>query len=179
MSPNPSEEPSANPSVRSARGSGAADDADDGREHGRTDGQSPTITEEHRATARELAEHANLSRVDARRSQVRQVADALALALAHGYSAEQLRAHLRAKLAEARTVRYVLNALDPARLDDIQPHTPVPSVPPVCGQCDARDGDGVRERVVFMEDAEGKQRGQNWQKCPRCHPHATAAHSDR
>lgn len=175
LSPNPSEEPSIDPSVRSARESASAADGERA-ERGRTDGQSPTITDEHRATARELAEHADLSRVDARRSQVRHVADALALALALGYSAESLRWHLRAKLAEARTVRYVLNSLDPSRLDDIQARTPAPSLPPVCGECEARDGDGIVARVVFVENADGNTGAV---KCPRCHPYAKTAHNGR
>lgn len=172
VTPNPSEEPSDDPSVRSARESAATER---GSIDGRTD-DAPSITEEHRATARELAQHADLAKVGARQSQVPQVADALAAALALGYSADQLRAHLRAKLNEARTVRYVLNALDPTRLADIQPHTPAPSLLPVCGECEARDGDGIVERVVVVEDADGATRAG---KCPRCHPYAKTAHNGR
>ena len=169
LTPDPSEEPSVDPSVRSARDSAA--EADCASEHGRTD-DAPSITEEHRATADELTEHADLSRVGARQSQVTQIRDALAAALAHGYTTDQVRAHLRAKLAEARTVRYVLNAFDPSRLDDIQPSAIRPALPPVCGQCDAQHGDGVAARVEFDDDGRAR-------KCPRCHPHAKTALNGR
>ena len=39
------------------------------------------------------------------------------------------------------------------------------TIPPVCGQCDARDTDPVSARIVWL-DAERTQ----FERCPRCHP---------
>lgn len=98
----------------------------------------------------------------------------------YGLRLRDLDTHLRADLD---TVRHSITAVWLHRLTDSelpypssQPRTTAPSLPPVCGECDARDGDGVRERVVFVESADGSERVE---KCPRCHPHATPAHSGR
>src|SRR5699024_9300337 len=77
--------------------------------------------------------------------------------------------------ANLDTVRHSITAVWLHRLADSelpspsQGSTPASTVPPVCGQCDARDGDGVATRIIIMTDAHGTERGQ---KCPRCHPHA-------
>ena len=90
----------------------------------------------------------------------------------YGLRLRDLRQHLAADLD---TVRHSITAVWLHRLADSelpspsQVSTPASTVPPVCGQCDARDGDGVAARIIIMTDAHGTERGQ---KCPRCHPHA-------
>lgn len=87
--------------------------------------------------------------------------------------------HLRADLD---TVRHSITAVWLHRLADselpspsqLRNSAPTPSLPSVCGQCDARDGDGIAARTVFITDAHGTERAE---KCPRCHPHSTAPHS--
>lgn len=46
----------------------------------------------------------------------------------------------------------------------------VPGVPPLCGQCDARDTDPVSARVIWLDT--DRQRST---PCPRCHPLALAS----
>jgi hypothetical protein len=43
-------------------------------------------------------------------------------------------------------------------------------IPPVCGQCDARDTDPVSARVVWLDSSRERST-----PCPRCHPRAAAA----
>lgn len=138
-----------------------------------TDGD-PVITDEHRAAAAALTARADLSRIGPYPSQVRHIQQALAGALARGYSTGQVRTHFHSKLGEARTVRYLLAGFTPARLADIPPDsgTQTGTLPPVCGQCEARDGDSATLRVLSRENAHGKATSV---KCPRCHPHAAAA----
>lgn len=121
-----------------------------------------------RDTATALVQRVNFSRVGARESQVWQIRDAVARALAAGYNASQVQAYLQDKVRQAKTVKFVLGAFEPARLRDIATCTPSArsSVPPACGQCDATDADAISARVV--ETATGVAR------CPRCHPGALA-----
>jgi hypothetical protein len=55
--------------------------------------------------------------------------------------------------------------------------TPVTSprraVPPPCGQCDWRPGDGFHTRVLFLDNDREKSI-----PCPRCHPDALAGAAD-
>jgi Helix-turn-helix domain len=41
------------------------------------------------------------------------------------------------------------------------------SIPPVCGQCDARNTDPISARIVWLDTDHTRS-----QRCPRCHPHA-------
>lgn len=83
---------------------------------------------------------------------------------------EALASELMAQKPTDRPVRHpvpwVLKVL-PA-LPDEPPQAPQKAktaLPPVCGQCEARDGDPVSARIIFDEDT-------GTSKCPRCHPHA-------
>ena len=42
-------------------------------------------------------------------------------------------------------------------------------VPPICGQCDARNSDPISARVVWLDD-----RREHSTPCPRCHPRAAS-----
>jgi DNA-binding transcriptional MocR family regulator len=48
------------------------------------------------------------------------------------------------------------------------------AIPPVCGQCDARDSDPVSARVVWLDDDCTRST-----PCPRCHPHAARTGASR
>jgi hypothetical protein len=54
----------------------------------------------------------------------------------------------------------------PAR-ERARPDAGTAAVPPPCGQCDARHGDPVSARVVWLDD-----RREHSTPCPRCHPRA-------
>jgi hypothetical protein len=48
------------------------------------------------------------------------------------------------------------------------------AVPPECGQCDARPGDPVSARIVWLDDDHTHS-----VPCPRCHPHAARTGASR
>src|SRR5699024_9548088 len=115
---------------------------------GRTDEQVSIEKEPEtidRDTATALVQHADLSRIGARESQVWQIRDAVARALAAGYNASQVQVYLQDRARQARTVKFVLGAFEPARLRDIATCAPSShsALPPACGQCDATDADAI------------------------------------
>lgn len=150
-------DPEVDPSVTDARA-------------GQTEATALEVTENHRTAATALVQQVDLSLVDAKQSQVWQIRDGLARAFAAGYSAGQITVYLRAKLAEARTVRYLLGAFETHRLGDIAGVAASQPVPPVCGQCDARKSDPVSARVVWLDDDHTRSA-----PCPRCHPGALSS----
>jgi hypothetical protein len=110
---------------------------------GSTDGvRSPTKQEQDAAAT--LINQLDFRTVDARPRQRGQIRDLAAVALAAGYSLPDVSAYLRTKLAEARTVAYVLGAFAPDRLvditatDDQRPidhQASVTVLPPACDEC--------------------------------------------
>lgn len=139
-------------------------DETDGSTHA---GTEPNGTDRDRATA--IVGEVDLSAIDARRSQVTQIREAVATALTAGYPHEAVLGYLQRKVREAKTVRYVLGAFAADRLSDIA-YTPPnrPRSRPACAHCGAREGEPKAVRTV--DTADGRAR-----RCPQCHPNAAMA----
>src|SRR5699024_10417922 len=97
-----------------------------------------------------LVRQVDLSRIGARESQVHQIQKAVSRALSAGYSTDQVQAYLQDRARQARTVKFVLGAFEPARLRDIATCAPSShsALPPVCGQCEATEKDAVSARMT-------------------------------
>jgi hypothetical protein len=133
-----------------------------------TDGRigSPS---EHQHLAARIVAGLDLRRCGPSPKQRGQITDAVAAALARGVAAPVVAEYARRKAVEADTVKYLVKAFAEEHLPTgVVPVVPVSALSPVCGQCDARDGDPVSARVVWL-DAERTQST----RCPRCHPRAT------
>jgi hypothetical protein len=135
-----------------------------------TDGRtSAAPTEERQHLAGRIVAGLDLRRCGPSQKQRAQITDAVAAALARGVAAPVVAEYARGKALEADTVKYLVKAFAEEHLPTgVVPVVPVSALSPVCGQCDARDGDPVSARVVWL-DAERTQST----RCPRCHPRAT------
>lgn len=126
-------------------------------------------------TARELVRALHYGRhLPPSAADVDQVAGLVDAAIEQGLTPAEVRAYCQAAIRRCHSsvVPYLVGALDTDRLP--VPRQPVtatgtPAVPPVCGQCNARAGDPVTARVVWLDN--------DWtrsERCPRCHPWADA-----
>lgn len=142
-------------------------------EDGRTE-QPPAKTDDeyHQAATelvRRLSQEGRFARVGAYESQVWQVRDDVAGALAAGYAQSAVEAYLVAKLDMGGKVVFVRNAFDPSRLPDIAGYAPAPATPAVvmpqwCGRCDDEGRDKPSLRRIEIDGA--------MRPCPDCHPKA-------
>lgn len=140
----------------------------------RTDGDlAPRSERQHNVeTAAALVAELDLSQCGPSSRQRFQIVNAVADALDRGVGVEAVAEHALRKAAEAKTVKYFVRAFSAEHLAaDAVPWAPADAqLPPACGQCDARPGDPVSGRVVWLDAAKTRSR---W--CPRCHPRAANA----
>lgn len=133
-----------------------------------TDGRMNSATEndETAALATQIVNGLDL-RCDPTPRQVGQIVAAVGGALRRGVSLLVVAEHAQRKAAEADTVKYFLRAFSAEHLPaDAAPAQPAKAgIPPVCGQCDARPGDGLGLRQTTNDAGQGVL-------CPRCHPSA-------
>lgn len=109
-------------------------------ESGRTDAASQTEKDNPASVqAFEIVGRLNLARLDARPKQVAQIKQALANVLARpNVDPRTVESYAAAKVAEARTVKYLLGAFTPERLaDEMHTHRPAP---PPAKPCPAHPG---------------------------------------
>lgn len=111
-------------------------------ESGRTDAAPQTEENSEQALAVEasaIVAHLDLARLDARPKQVAQIRDALAGVLAQpGATRPTVERYAAAKVAEARTVKYLLGAFTPERVaDEMRAYRPAP---PPAKPCPAHPG---------------------------------------
>lgn len=139
----------------------------------RTDGSaSPASTDQRRLHADQAA--CIVSALDLRQcgpspKQVSQITNAVAAALTRGIPLVAVSDHAHRKVGEAKTVKYLLAAFSADHLPTATAavRSDDAGLPPVCGQCDARPGDPVSGRVVWLDTRPPESR-----PCPQCHPRA-------
>lgn len=127
---------------------------------------SATENDHHAALAARIVDGMSL-RCEPTSRQVGQINAAIAGALRRGVLPPVVAEHARQKAREADTVKYFLRAFSaehlPAATTPAQPAKA--GIPPVCGKCDARPGDGLGLRQTTNAAGQGVL-------CPRCHPSA-------
>lgn len=133
----------------------------------RTDGEGSPGDSNHAETAARIVATLDLREVAPSPKQRGQIVSAVTAALSRGIPGQVVIGHARRKAAEARTVTYLIRSFSVEHLPtDAVCAVPVPTLPPACGQCDARPGDSIAARQVMGADGRAV-------KCPRCHPHTT------
>lgn len=144
-------------------------DTDSERADGRSS-RSPEASTVREAEAARLVGSLDLSKCGPSPKQLGQIRSAVVDALARGVPAETVAEHARRKSLEAETVKYFVRAFSAEYLPDDAIFMPARDSPlPPCGQCDARPGDPLSGRVVWLDAAQTQSR---W--CPRCHPKGLA-----
>ena len=144
-----------------------ADQTDGRGSDGETDGSAkneepnPTpaspVVSEHLDQAAGIVAELDLSRIGPTRSQLRQIEDALAAALASGLDRLQVQTHAHRKAGEAQTVKYFLGGLTAEHMPAVEQTRP--ARPAWCADADCDE----RTRLRDLPDG-------SVCRCPKCHP---------